>query len=142
MKMRSKESMITSSRKVSNRNSPTLRSSFPSAILRTLKVKCKFFVSSFLRSAQSFLGSSWRLTPKQDFLVCFFGGNLLLSATRLGALVQEVNVPPRPEELSEIGKRDWTTGIELIRTCMATHETKTYVLLFLMKTLFVPQLAM
>lgn len=71
--------------------------------------------------------SSWRLTPKQDFLVCFFGGNLLLSATRPGALVQDVSVPPRPEELSEVGRRDWATGIELIRTCMATHDTKTFV---------------
>ncbi|KAI0281283.1 glycoside hydrolase [Russula aff. rugulosa BPL654] len=68
---------------------------------------------------------SWRLTPKQDFLVCFFGGNLLLSATRAGSLVQNVSVPPRVEELSDVGRRDWTTGIELIRTCMATHDTKT-----------------
>jgi endoplasmic reticulum Man9GlcNAc2 1,2-alpha-mannosidase len=36
-------------------------------------------------------------------------------------------VPPRVEELSDVGRRDWTTGIELIRTCMATHDTKTYV---------------
>lgn len=68
---------------------------------------------------------SWRLTPKQDFLVCFFGGNLLLSATRAGSLYQNVSVPPRAEELSDVGQRDWTTGIELIRTCMATHDTKT-----------------
>jgi len=68
---------------------------------------------------------SWRLTPKQDFLVCFFGGNLLLSATRSGGLDHDVSVPPRPEELTEVGRRDWKTGIELIRTCMATHDTKT-----------------
>jgi len=68
---------------------------------------------------------SWRLMPKQDFLVCFFGGNLLLSATFAGGLVSSVSVPPRAEELSDLGRRDWTTGIELIRTCMATHETKT-----------------
>ncbi|KAI0275367.1 glycoside hydrolase [Gloeopeniophorella convolvens] len=68
---------------------------------------------------------SWRLTPKQDFLVCFFGGNLLLGATRSGALGQGVSIPPRPEELSEQGKRDWATGVELIRTCIATHDTKT-----------------
>ena len=71
--------------------------------------------------------SSWRLTPKQDFLVCFFGGNLLLGATRSGALEQDVSVPPRPEELTEVGRRDWATGIELIRTCMATHDTQTFV---------------
>ncbi|KAF8481629.1 glycoside hydrolase family 47 protein [Russula ochroleuca] len=68
---------------------------------------------------------SWRLTPKQDFLVCFFAGNLLLSATRAGSLVDDVSVPPRAEELSDVGRRDWTTGIELLRTCMATHDTKT-----------------
>lgn len=65
--------------------------------------------------------------PKQDFLVCFFGGNLLLSATRAGSLGEDVSVPPRAEELSDVGRRDWTTGIELIRTCMATHDTKSYV---------------
>jgi len=41
----------------------------------------------------------------------------------------DVSVPPRADELSDLGRRDWTTGIELIRTCMATHDTKTYVLL-------------
>jgi mannosyl-oligosaccharide alpha-1,2-mannosidase len=76
-------------------------------------------------SAKPEAGISWRLTPKQDFLVCFFGGNLLLGATRSGALEQNVGVPPRPEELSKVGRRDWATGIELIRTCMATHDTKT-----------------
>ncbi|KAN0130039.1 Glycoside hydrolase [Lactarius tabidus] len=68
---------------------------------------------------------SWRLTPKQDFLVCFFAGNLLLGATRSGGLEQDVSVPPRPEELTEVGRRDWATGVELLRTCLATHDTKT-----------------
>ncbi|KAH9016518.1 glycoside hydrolase [Lactarius hengduanensis] len=86
------------------------------------------FMTSAIRlgfSWKQFIQTSWRLTPKQDFLVCFFGGNLLLSATRSGALVQDVSVPPRLEELSEVGQRDWATGIELIRTCMDTHDTKT-----------------
>ena len=73
------------------------------------------------------LRSSWRLMPKQDFLVCFFGGNLLLGATRSGAHEHDVSVPPRPEQLTAVGRRDWATGIELIRTCMATHDTKTFV---------------
>ncbi|KAJ7644151.1 glycoside hydrolase [Roridomyces roridus] len=68
---------------------------------------------------------SWRLTPKQDHLVCFFGGSLLLGATTAGALVHPVSVPPRAGELSEQGKRDWETGISLIKTCMATHDTAT-----------------
>lgn len=71
--------------------------------------------------------SSWRLTPKQDHLVCFFGGSLLLGATTAGALVHPVSIPPKPEELSEAGKRDWKTGINLIKTCMDTHSTATYV---------------
>lgn len=71
--------------------------------------------------------STWRLTPKQDHLVCFLGGSLMLGATRTGALVHPVSVPPKPEELSEKGKRDWKTGVELIQTCMHTHDTATYV---------------
>ncbi|KAJ7505305.1 glycoside hydrolase [Mycena galericulata] len=68
---------------------------------------------------------SWRLTPKQDHLVCFFGGSLMLGATTAGALVHPVSIPPRPEELSEAGKRDWKTGMSLIKTCMDTHSTAT-----------------
>lgn len=51
----------------------------------------------------------------------------MLGATRVGALVQSVSIPPRPEELSKKGKRDWQTGVELIKTCMNTHDTATYV---------------
>jgi hypothetical protein len=52
----------------------------------------------------------------------------MLGATRTGSLVHPVSVPPKPEELSEKGKRDWKTGVELIQTCMHTHDTATYVL--------------
>ncbi|KAE9399067.1 seven-hairpin glycosidase [Gymnopus androsaceus JB14] len=52
---------------------------------------------------------SWRLTPKQDHLVCFFGGSLMLGATITGAAV----IP------------DWKTGVELVRSCVDTHDTKT-----------------
>ncbi|KAH7924484.1 glycoside hydrolase [Leucogyrophana mollusca] len=75
------------------------------------------------RTGQGELG--WRLTPKQDHLVCFLGGSLMLGATTSGALLHPVSVPPRLEELSEVGKRDWKTGVELVKTCMATHETAT-----------------
>ncbi|KAJ6585005.1 glycoside hydrolase [Mycena capillaripes] len=68
---------------------------------------------------------SWRLTPKQDHLVCFFGGSLLLGATTTGALVHPVSIPPKPEQLSESGQRDWQTGLNLIKTCMDTHKTVT-----------------
>ncbi|KZT01183.1 glycoside hydrolase family 47 protein [Laetiporus sulphureus 93-53] len=68
---------------------------------------------------------TWRMVPKQDHLVCFFGGSLMLGATVTGATTQPVSIPPRTEELTAQGKRDWLSGIELIKTCMATHETAT-----------------
>lgn len=71
--------------------------------------------------------SSWRLTPKQDHLVCFLGGSLMLGATTTGALVQPVSIPPKPDELTLTGWRDWKTGVELIKTCMRTHDTATCV---------------
>ncbi|EDR15960.1 glycoside hydrolase family 47 protein [Laccaria bicolor S238N-H82] len=67
---------------------------------------------------------SWRLTPKQDHLVCFLGGSLMLGATHTGTVTQQpVSIPPRLEELVENGQRDWKTGVELIKTCMNTHDT-------------------
>ncbi|KAF4573535.1 mannosyl-oligosaccharide alpha-1,2-mannosidase [Pleurotus pulmonarius] len=68
---------------------------------------------------------SWRLTPKQDHLVCFLGGSLMLGATTTGALVQPVSIPPKSDELTLTGWRDWKTGVELIKTCMRTHDTAT-----------------
>jgi hypothetical protein len=68
---------------------------------------------------------SWRLTPKQDHLVCFLGGSLMLGATTVGALVHPVSIPPKPDELSTAGKRDWKNGVELVNTCMATHDSAT-----------------
>ncbi|TDL20923.1 glycoside hydrolase [Rickenella mellea] len=68
---------------------------------------------------------TWRLTPKQDHLVCFLGGSLMLGAVTTGALVDKVSVPPKHDELSPTGRRDWKTGVELIHTCMETHNTAT-----------------
>ena len=127
MKTPSRRSMITSSRRVSKRASSTRQSSFLNATLRNLMASCRFLSPRSIELLNPFCDRLWRLIPKQDFLVCFFGGNLLLSATLAGGVVSSVSVPPRAEELSDLGRRDWTTGIELIRTCMATHETKTYV---------------
>ncbi|KAG6885153.1 hypothetical protein C0993_005516 [Termitomyces sp. T159_Od127] len=42
-----------------------------------------------------------------------------------GALVDKVSIPPLDSELSPVGKRDWKSGIELIKTCMDTHDTAT-----------------
>ncbi|KAG7100035.1 hypothetical protein E1B28_001821 [Marasmius oreades] len=68
---------------------------------------------------------SWRLSPKQDHLVCFFGGSLMLGATMTRATVSTVSVPPKAEELTSYGERDWENGEELVKTCMATHDTAT-----------------
>ncbi|RDX50571.1 glycoside hydrolase [Lentinus brumalis] len=67
----------------------------------------------------------WRLMPKQDHLVCFFGGSLMLGAVTSGAVRHPVSIPPRPSELTPRGKRDWQTGVELIETCVQTHDTAT-----------------
>ncbi|THV00628.1 glycoside hydrolase [Dendrothele bispora CBS 962.96] len=68
---------------------------------------------------------TWRLSPKQDHLVCFFGGSLMLGATITGASIQPVSVPPRKKELTPVGIRDWQTGAALVKTCWDTHDTAT-----------------
>lgn len=59
----------------------------------------------------------------------------MLGATHVGVLpeTERVSVPPHPDQLSETGRRDWQTGVELVRTCMNTHDTATYV-----SVLFIP----
>jgi mannosyl-oligosaccharide alpha-1,2-mannosidase len=73
------------------------------------------------------LTSSWRLTPKQDHLVCFLGGSLMLGATKTGTTVNKVSIPPKPHELTKTGLRDWKSGVELLKTCIHTHDTATSV---------------
>ncbi|KAI0830846.1 glycoside hydrolase [Trametes gibbosa] len=68
---------------------------------------------------------SWRLQPKQDHLICFFGGSLMLGAVTTGAAGQPVSIPPHSKHLNPTGLRDWKTGVELIETCMRTHDTAT-----------------
>ncbi|KAJ7473943.1 glycoside hydrolase family 47 protein [Mycena latifolia] len=65
----------------------------------------------------------WVRMLKQDHLVCFLGGSLMLGATATGALTQPVSVPPKVEELTSVGQRDWTTGVNLIETCVDTYRT-------------------
>jgi hypothetical protein len=81
------------------------------------------------------LHSSWRRTPKQDHLVCFLGGSLMLGAATAGATVQPVSIPPRSAELTKIGQRDWKTGLELVKTCVATYDTATYVFILYFRCL-------
>ncbi|KAF7295445.1 alpha-1,2-Mannosidase [Mycena indigotica] len=85
--------------------------------------------------------TSWSLQHKQDHLVCFLGGSLMLGATtvhlaehhrqakRAPALSRSPHSgpsrPPHMSELSEIGKRDWNAGVKLLDGCMETHKTAT-----------------
>ncbi|KAI3607745.1 glycoside hydrolase family 47 protein [Moniliophthora roreri] len=70
-------------------------------------------------------GKTWKTGNRQEHLVCFLAGSLMLGATTSGALSQGVSLPPLPEELTPQGRRDWKTGVELLETCMRTHETAT-----------------
>ena len=70
--------------------------------------------------------STWRMIPKQDHLVCFFGGSLMLGAVTTGATGPTVSIPPRAKELTSVGQRDWVNGVGLVQTCMETHKTATY----------------
>ncbi|KAG8908765.1 mannosyl-oligosaccharide alpha-1,2-mannosidase [Tulasnella sp. 403] len=60
----------------------------------------------------------WRLEPKQDHLVCFLGGSLMLGATDGGTNLDQT-------KFTEAEKRDWKFGEDLIKTCMETHKTST-----------------
>ncbi|KIK71631.1 hypothetical protein GYMLUDRAFT_101804, partial [Collybiopsis luxurians FD-317 M1] len=66
---------------------------------------------------------SRQLTPKQDHLVHFFGGFLMLSATITVDFVSPLLIPPRPTEFVEHVKRDWKDGVELVKTCMHMHDS-------------------
>ncbi|KAJ7870729.1 glycoside hydrolase [Mycena olivaceomarginata] len=66
---------------------------------------------------------SWIRTLKQDHLVCFLGGSLMLGATTAGAFTGRVSIPPNVSELSPVGQRDWATGVSLVETCVDTYRT-------------------
>jgi hypothetical protein len=57
--------------------------------------------------------------------MCYLGGSLMLSATTGAPSSKKVSTPPLLDELSEEGRRDWKNGVELTRTCVKTHETRT-----------------
>ena len=62
--------------------------------------------------------------PKQDHLVCFFPGLLMLGAA-MTSPVAKISMPPRFHEFSDHGGRDWLTGVGLLETCMKVHDTQT-----------------
>ena len=49
----------------------------------------------------------------------------MLGATTTEAVDGTVSVPPRPEQLTPAGQKDWELGTELLKTCMDTHNTAT-----------------
>ena len=53
----------------------------------------------------------------------------MLGATATGARVRSVPMPPTASDLSNVGKRDWMTGSQLIETCMDTYDTPTFVIM-------------
>jgi len=67
----------------------------------------------------------YTLQRKQDHLVCFLGGSLMLGATTVGQRGAHSSRPPQEHEFTSIGKRDWETGYQLIETCVDTHNTAT-----------------
>ncbi|KAJ7726561.1 glycoside hydrolase family 47 protein [Mycena maculata] len=80
--------------------------------------------------------TSWTLHHKQDHLVCFLAGSLMLGATTAGARggagrisippkERHVSVPPKAGELTDRGQRDWDVGVRLVEGCMETHRTAT-----------------
>nr|CDI53308.1 related to alpha-mannosidase [Melanopsichium pennsylvanicum 4] len=72
-----------------------------------------------------------QLVPKQDHLVCFLGGAMMLGSTSIHDIFGDTTnqlLPP----ISDVGtgddtdREDWRLGHELVRTCMHTYtNTKT-----------------
>ncbi len=72
-----------------------------------------------------------QLVPKQDHLVCFLGGAMMLGSTSDVDIFGDVAKRPLPP-ISDVGKgdetdrEDWRLGHEFVRTCMDTYtNTKT-----------------
>ncbi|KAJ1023575.1 hypothetical protein NDA16_003192 [Ustilago loliicola] len=72
-----------------------------------------------------------QLVPKQDHLVCFLGGAMMLGSTSTRDIFGDIVKRPLPP-ISDVGtgdetdKEDWRLGHELVRTCMDTYtKTKT-----------------
>lgn len=65
------------------------------------------------------MSPSWAARTKQDHLVCFLGGTMLLSATEF----ENGTLYPPKESYSptEAAYEDWRVGHELIRSCMNTY---------------------
>jgi hypothetical protein len=65
----------------------------------------------------------------------------MLGAVRTHALANVVSIPPRADELTPDGARDWASGVGLLETCLATHDTQTCVETPLSRALLLIQFA-
>lgn len=64
-------------------------------------------------------GKEWRAITKQDHLVCFLGGTMMLGAS---VMVNGTLLPPMQKYGGTRAMReDWRVGHELIRTCVDTY---------------------
>ncbi|KAF8155052.1 glycoside hydrolase [Mycena galopus ATCC 62051] len=85
-------------------------------------------------------GADWKKAsscppqPKHEHLTCFMAGSLMLGATTAhlrpdlgqgGERRRRASIPPRMNELTAEGVRDWKTGAAFLETCMGTHGTAT-----------------
>lgn len=73
--------------------------------------------------------AAWEPASKMEHLACFLAGSLMLGATtaHLRDPAARASVPPRMDELTPQGQRDWATGAAFLDACMDTHNTKTCV---------------
>lgn len=66
-------------------------------------------------------GPGWHKLPKQDHLVCFLGGTMMLGAA---ASLPPPLAPPRTARgASRAAIEDWRVGHELTRTCVNTYTS-------------------
>lgn len=99
---------------------------FTAELLPTVQNHLEYDLSCFFDCLSLiYFPRPYMLSRKQDHLVCFLGGSLMLGASTVGAAQTQVSRPPQENELTTIGKRDWQTGSELLDTCIDTHRTET-----------------
>ena len=54
----------------------------------------------------------------------------MLSVTTTEAIHEMVPLPPRPEQLTPTGWKDWKLGVEFLKTCVDTYDTATQAFFF------------
>ncbi|KAE9387778.1 seven-hairpin glycosidase [Gymnopus androsaceus JB14] len=94
-------------------------------LVQTTPNKHSTYIAELVPAIRPASNTDYTLQHKQDHLVCFLAGSLMLGATTTGAATETVSVPPQAHELTRGGRRDWQTGTHLLETCMSTHETAT-----------------